>query len=162
MITEKKADLNPDPITGEPGSHPVGTGVGAASTAAAGAAAGAVVGGPVGALVGGAIGAAVGGLAGHAVAEAIDPTIEERYWRENYTTRPYYRASPGGYDDYASAYRYGWESRGRYPNNPAFSDIENDLNAGWDKAKGKSHLTWSEAKLAARDAWDRVNTPRAR
>ncbi|HEX2252893.1 MAG TPA: hypothetical protein VHQ65_06480, partial [Thermoanaerobaculia bacterium] len=34
-------DDNPDPITGTPGSHPVGTGVGAASGGAAGAAVGA-------------------------------------------------------------------------------------------------------------------------
>ena len=31
-------DSNPDPITGEPGSHPLGTGIGAASGAATGAA----------------------------------------------------------------------------------------------------------------------------
>ena len=33
-----KKDLNADPITGEPGSHPVGTGLGAAGGAAAGGA----------------------------------------------------------------------------------------------------------------------------
>ena len=42
--------------TGEPGSHPVGTGAGAAGGAATGAVAGAVVGGPVGAAVGAAVG----------------------------------------------------------------------------------------------------------
>jgi len=56
-----------DPITGAPGSHPVGTGVGAAAGGvAAGAAVGAVA-GPVGAVVGAAIGAVVGGLAGKAI-----------------------------------------------------------------------------------------------
>ena len=46
-------DANRDPITDEPGAHPLGTGVGAAlGGAAAGAAAGAF-GGPVGAVVGG-------------------------------------------------------------------------------------------------------------
>ncbi|HYC91623.1 MAG TPA: hypothetical protein VEO54_20555 [Thermoanaerobaculia bacterium] len=45
------------PITGEPGSHPVGTGLGAA---AVGAALGAPF-GPIGILVGGAIGAVAGG-----------------------------------------------------------------------------------------------------
>ena len=34
---EVRDDLNADPITGEPGAHPVGTGVGAAGGAAAGA-----------------------------------------------------------------------------------------------------------------------------
>src|SRR5690606_6067987 len=55
-------DANRDPLTNEPGAHPVGTGVGAAmGGAAAGAAAGAF-GGPVGAAVGGVAGAVVGGL----------------------------------------------------------------------------------------------------
>jgi hypothetical protein len=48
-------DLNADPISGEPGAHPIGTGVGAAGGAAAGAAVGAA-GGPVGAAVGGVVG----------------------------------------------------------------------------------------------------------
>src|SRR6188474_1753583 len=49
-------DMNRDPISGAPGSHPIGTGVGATGGAMAGAAVGAV-GGPVGMAVGGAIGA---------------------------------------------------------------------------------------------------------
>ena len=49
-------DLNRDPITDEPGSHPVGTGVGATGGAVAGAAAGAI-GWPVGMAVGGVVGA---------------------------------------------------------------------------------------------------------
>ena len=57
-------DQNRDPITGAPGAHPVGTGVGAASGGVAGAAVGTVVGGPVGAVVGAAVGAIAGGLAG--------------------------------------------------------------------------------------------------
>ena len=67
-------DLNLDPITDEPGSHPLGTGVGAAGGAVAGAAIGAVA-GPVGAAVGGVVGAIAGGLAGHAVGEQVNPTI---------------------------------------------------------------------------------------
>ena len=41
------SDLNRDPITGEPGSHPIGTAVGGMGGAAAGAAIGAI-GGPLG------------------------------------------------------------------------------------------------------------------
>lgn len=68
---------NRDPITGAPGSHPIGTGVGAAlGGAAAGAAAGTVV-GPVGTVIGAAVGAVVGGLAGKSVAESADPTRED-------------------------------------------------------------------------------------
>ena len=57
-------DINPDPVTGEPGSHPVGTGVGAAGGAVTGAAIGSAA-GPVGTIVGGVIGAVAGGAAGH-------------------------------------------------------------------------------------------------
>ena len=79
---------NLDPITGEPGAHPVGTGVGAAAGGmAAGAAAGTVA-GPVGTVIGAAVGAVVGGLAGKGVAESVDPTEHDAYWRENFTTRP--------------------------------------------------------------------------
>src|SRR3954463_13774531 len=81
-------DRNPDPITGAPGSHPIGTGVGAAGAGAAGAAIGAVA-GPVGAAVGAVVGAVAGGLAGKGVAEAVNPTEEDAYWRDNYSTRPY-------------------------------------------------------------------------
>lgn len=82
------ADANRDPITGEPGAHPVGTGIGAASAGAVGAAVGAV-GGPVGSVIGAAIGSVVGGLVGKSAAEAVNPTVEDDYWRENYTSRPY-------------------------------------------------------------------------
>jgi uncharacterized protein (TIGR02271 family) len=75
----KNRDLNRDPITGEPGSHPVGTGAGAAIGGAAGAAAGSVA-GPVGTGVGAVAGAVVGGLGGKAAGEKFDPTGDlDRY-----------------------------------------------------------------------------------
>ena len=70
---------------------------------AAGAATGTVA-GPVGTAVGAAVGAVVGGLAGKGIAEAIDPTVEDAYWRDNYRSRPY--ASDASYDDFGPAYAY--------------------------------------------------------
>jgi phage tail tape-measure protein len=70
------ASPNRDPLTGAPGSHPVGTGIGSASAAAVGAAVGGAVAGPAGVLVGGAIGAVAGGAAGHAVGERANPSTE--------------------------------------------------------------------------------------
>ena len=84
-----KADANRDPISGAPGAHPVGTGVGAAAGGVAAGALAGTVAGPVGTVVGAAIGAVAGGLAGKGIAEAIDPTAEEAYWRENFSGRPY-------------------------------------------------------------------------
>ena len=147
-------DANRDPITAEPGSHPIGTGVGAAlGGAAAGAAAGTVV-GPVGTIIGAAVGAVVGGLAGKGVAEMVDPTAEEAYWRENYVSRPY--AKNGSYDDYGPAYGYGVNARSKYPGRN-FTDIEPDLSRDWNASRGKSKLDWNGARVASRDAWDRLS-----
>jgi phage tail tape-measure protein len=65
--------MNPDPLTGAPGAHPVGTGIGAVGGAAAGASIGAAA-GPVGAAVGTVVGAVAGALAGRGAAEAVNPT----------------------------------------------------------------------------------------
>jgi hypothetical protein len=155
----RNLDSNPanrDPLTKEPGSHPVGTGVGSAGGAAAGAAVGGVLGGPVGAVVGGAIGAVAGGAAGHAAGEAVNPTVEDAYWSENYRSRPYYQSGQS-YDEYQPAYRYGWESAARPEyKGRKFSEVEGDLERGWDKAKGATSRTWEQSKEAARDAWSRV------
>lgn len=151
---DKVPDANRDPITGEPGAHPIGTGAGAAAGGAAGATIGAI-GGPIGAIVGGAIGAVAGGLAGKGAAEKVNPTVEDTYWRDNYNTRPYVKKGDA-YDAYQPAYKYGWESRSRYADRK-FDDVEGDLASGWDKAKGTSKLAWTDAKAATRDAWHRVD-----
>jgi len=156
MDNKNKAhDSNPDPITGEPGAHPVGVAGGATGGAVAGAALGAI-GGPIGAAVGGAIGAVAGGLAGKGAAEAVNPTEEDAYWRQNHASRPYFKTGKT-YDDYSPAYKYGWESAGRpeYVGR-RFDDVENDLSRGWDKVKGKTQTEWAEMKHATRDAFDRA------
>ena len=154
LKNRKDPELNPDPITGAPGSHPVGTGAGAVGGALAGAAAGAAIGGPVGAAVGGTIGAVAGGAAGHGLAEQVDPTIEDAYWRENYKTRPYVdTARP--YKEYQGAYKYGWEAKASNPDK-SWDAAQADLERGWDRAKGASSLAWRDAKSATRDAWHRI------
>jgi hypothetical protein len=148
-------DANADPITGEPGSHPVGAGLGAAAGgAAAGAAAGAMA-GPVGTVVGTVAGGVLGGLAGKEVAEHIDPTVEEHYWRNEYPNRDYYDPKVR-YDDVGPAYQYGWESRGKY-HDRTWDEAEADLATEWHTHRGKSTLDWQQANRAARDAWDRVD-----
>jgi len=123
-------DSNPDPITGAPGSHPIGTGVGAV------------------------VGAVAGGLAGKGVGEMVDPTNEDAYWRENYSSRSYVDRG-ASYDEYAPAYRMGWESSQRYKGH-RFEDTESNLKADWERTKGKSKLGWDKAKFAVKDAWDRT------
>ncbi len=151
---DTKTDANRDPITGEPGSHPVGTGLGAvAGGMVAGAAAGTVA-GPLGTLAGAAVGAVVGGLAGKGVAEMIDPTAEDAYWRDNYATRPY--TDGGSYDEFGPAYRYGVSSYTAYPDR-TFEEIEPDLRRDWAAARGSSRLEWDRARFAAKDSWQRVS-----
>ena len=146
-------DLNRDPISGTPGAHPVGTGVGAAAGGVAGAAAGAV-GGPVGMVAGGVVGAVIGGLAGKGVAEGVNPTEQDAYWRDQYSRETYY-VKDHTFDDYAPAYRTGYEARGRYPGK-RFEDVETDLERDYGTARGTSRLGWDKAKVATRAAWDRV------
>ncbi|HEY9624410.1 MAG TPA: hypothetical protein V6C78_28905 [Crinalium sp.] len=154
--TIHEPDANPDPITGEPGAHPVGTGVGATGAGVVGTVVGGVVGGPVGAVVGAAIGGVVGGLAGKSVAEKVNPTVEEEYWSTNYTTRPYIE-SDYDYNDYSPAYRTGYEGYSNYAQRGmTYTDAEPHLRTDYEQRRGNSRLGWEKAKHATRDAWDRV------
>ena len=145
---------NRDPLTGEKGAHPIGTGIGAAAAGAAAGAAGGAMAGPVGVAVGAVIGAVAGGLAGKGIAEDVNPTTETEYWRSNYQTRPYYE-SAHAFEVYEPAYRYGWEARNDHAGK-SFDEVESHLSRDWEKARGKSTLAWDKARHATRDAWDRV------
>jgi uncharacterized protein (TIGR02271 family) len=107
-------DRNPDPITGAPGSHPTGVGIGAAAggltgvgtAVAAGAATGSVA-GPIGTAIGAIAGAVVGGYVGKGIGEKHDPTEDDTYWREQHKGRPYVTKEHDYDRDLAPAYRYG-------------------------------------------------------
>ncbi len=149
---------NRDPITDAPGAHPVGTGLGATGGAVVGAAAmGAAAGtaaGPVTAAVGGITGAVVGGLLGKAAAESVNPTTEAAYWRESFTSEPYYLTGRP-FEDYGPAYELGWSGRVRYVDD--FDTVEHYLARDWETRRGGSTLTWDEARPAAQAAWSRVD-----
>jgi len=152
-------DANPDPITGEPGSHPVGVAGGGAAGAATGAAIGGVVGGPIGAAVGGVVGAVAGAAAGKSAAEAVNPTAEGQYWRDNYTMRPYYKKDKD-FSHYEPAYRYGWEtaSKPEYQGRK-FDALEKDLETNWPKYRGTNSTSeWRDLRDATRDSFDRIRT----
>ena len=153
MNNTTNRDMNPDPISGAPGSHPVGVGVGGTGGAMAGAAVGSLL-GPIGTLIGGTVGAIAGAAAGKGVAERLDPTGEAEYWQAEYSKRAYYD-SRYTYEDYSPAYRYGDEVRAQYAGRRWDDSLENDIRQGWEKAKANSRLKWEEAKDAVRDAFDR-------
>lgn len=151
---DRELDANRDPITGTPGAHPVGVGAGAASGGVAGGLIGAAVGGPIGAGVGAVVGAVSGGYAGKGIAEAIDPTEEHKYWRAEYSKRPYVTHG-SDYGQYGPAYQYGWES---YQNHQGkkFQDVAPELAGDWETRRGESQLSWNNAQAATRDAWLRA------
>lgn len=149
-------DANRDPITKEPGAHPLGVAGGSAGGAAAGAAIGGAVGGPVGALAGGAIGAVAGGYAGKAAGEAVNPTEEDAYWREEHRKRPYFK-SDRDYSYYEPAYRYGWESATKPEyGSKRFDELEPELQSNWASFRGKAEAEWRDVRDASRDSFDRI------
>ncbi|MCR5864065.1 hypothetical protein [Aquincola sp. J276] len=129
---------------------------GVAGGVTGGIAAGAAIGGmtgPVGAVVGAAVGAVAGALAGKAA--KADPAVENEYWRDNYSSRPY--VTPGStYDDYGPAYSHGVNAYERYPER-SFDDVEHELSKDWGTTRGSSKLEWEHAKHASRDAWERLS-----
>jgi len=156
-----KAQANRDPISGAPGAHPVGTGLGAAAGGiAGGAVAGTLAAGPVGTVIGAAVGAVLGGLGGKAIAEHYDPTVEEAYWRGNFEREPYYQRGMT-YDDYAPAYRLGGEARSRSADQ-SFEDVEGQLAEQYGQVRGQSRLDWERARQATRAGWDRLDVAATR
>lgn len=138
-ITEENSDLNLDPITGEPGAHPVGTGVGAAAGGATGAAIGAIA-GPLGAAVGTVIGALAGGFAGKSVAEVVDPTAEDAFWRANHANQ-FYAGDDYTFDDYADAYRVGYAG---FEPGKSFEEKEADLQLEYEGGPQKAIVESSD------------------
>ncbi|MFL6657940.1 MAG: hypothetical protein ACJ8GW_07720 [Massilia sp.] len=135
------------------GEHHFAKGMGASGGAAVGAAAGAVA-GPVGMAAGAAVGALAGGMAGKATGAMVNPAAEDGYWRDTYQSAPYY--SPGyTYDDYGPAYALGYGSHDQYEGRD-FDAVENDLSREWDRVKGRSRLSWQQARTATHAAWDKV------
>ncbi len=163
---EKKIDLPPtgrrnaDPITDEPGSHPIETGIGAAAVGvASGMAVGAVT-GPAGAAVGAIIGAVAGGYAGKGIGELIDPTTEDDWLRDNFHSRPYVRQGET-FETYHPAYHFGAEAESKYGANE-FEVLEPELQHGWNNLES-TPMPWARARGAVKDSYERtVQIRRAR
>ena len=93
---------------------------------------------------------------GTAAGGAFNPSVHDVYWRDAFKREPYYSADYT-YDDYAPAYRTGYEAAGQYlGQNKHFDDLEPELRANYERIKGRSRLAWENAKDAVRAAWHRV------
>ena len=164
---EKTADLPPfgarnaDPITDQPGSHPIETGVGAAlGGAASGLAIGAAVSGPfapLGAVLGAVGGAIAGGLAGKGVGELIDPTTQDNWIRDYMASEEAkkHAAADVSHETYRSAYQYGVAATEQHTGK-RFEEVESHLRAGYEKEHAGTGLGWEKARGAVRDAYDRT------
>ena len=148
-------ELNRAPVSGAPGSHPLGTGTGAASGGIVGAIAGMTAGGPIGSMIGAVVGAVAGGLAGKEAAEVVNPTAEEVYWRDTYVKEPYYMSGKP-YEYYAPGFRAGWEGRTRH-HGRTFEQVEAELRAEYNRNKSELEPAWQDVRQAAQAAWDRVD-----
>lgn len=81
---------------------------------------------------------------------------EDRFWRENFSSRPY-ASENRNYEEFRPAYRFGTESAGRHRGRD-WNEAEPELRRDWEsyEHRGESRSTWEEIKHAAKDAWDRV------
>ncbi len=80
---------------------------------------------------------------------------EDKWWRDNYSSRPY--AAGKNYDDFRPAYQYGSES-GQHHMGRDWNDVESDMRTGWDKFEGRKAggASWENVKDAVKDAWHRI------
>jgi len=101
-------------------------------------------------------GAAIGAAGGHATAEAVNPTVEDAYWRGRHRQEPYYDPNYS-YEDYQGAYRTGYEGYSRWGREKNYGDVEPDLQREYEQNQGASKLRWDKARPAVRAAWDRVH-----
>jgi hypothetical protein len=88
----------------------------------------------------------------------VNPTAEDAYWNENYRTSPVYE-SGRDYDYYRPAYRTGYMGWSQYgASGRSFEEAEPQLRSGYERDNGSSGLGWDRARVAARQAWDRVGS----
>lgn len=93
----------------------------------------------------------------HASLPVINPTREDAYWQREFSRQPYYRPELS-YDDYSPAYRVGYTAPLRREG--SFAALEHVLQEDWKQVKGRSRLSWPEAREATRAAWERVASQR--
>jgi len=83
---------------------------------------------------------------------------DDTYYRNDWQTN--YASLGGTYDDYAPAYRYGYEMRRdpRYQGRD-WDAVESDLRSDWDTRYGSSGAsTWERMKAAVRSGWNRMTS----
>ncbi len=86
----------------------------------------------------------------------MNPTTEEeKYWREHHPKQPY-AAKGRPYEDYAAAYRTGYEGFHKYPGRP-YQEIENELALDYQRNQPGAALPWDHARHAVHAAWAKLS-----
>lgn len=79
---------------------------------------------------------------------------EVKYWREHHGEQSF--ANPDyTYEDYAHAYKTGYEGFHRYPGKK-YEEIEDELALEYERNKPESALPWDHARHAVHAAWAKV------
>jgi hypothetical protein len=78
----------------------------------------------------------------------------EKYWQENWHTRPYVSADLG-FDYYKPAYRYGYDAH-RIHRDKKYEDVRTELRAGWDTYQYRGKTAWESIEQAVQDGWRRA------
>lgn len=77
---------------------------------------------------------------------------DDRYWRKHFMRQPFYFDGLT-FEDYAPALRMG---HAHFREDTLFEDVQCRLGSEWEEVKGKSRLSWFEARHAVRAAWERA------
>jgi hypothetical protein len=93
-----------------------------------------------------------------AIRHGWDRVLDEDEYRSHWSSN--YASAGGTYEDYAPAYRYGYEMAGmdQYRGRK-WDDVEADLRRKWesrDQSGGPS--TWDRFKVPIRHGWERVTS----
>jgi hypothetical protein len=86
--------------------------------------------------------------------QPADPKQEEAYWREHHHKQPFAEKSRG-YEDYAAAYRTGYEGVNKYAGKN-YDDVEDSLAQDYERSQPGAAIPWDTVRPAVKAAWDKL------
>jgi hypothetical protein len=158
--TDGRIERAKDSALGKHDSNPsvadeIGEGVGGIGGALAGAAVGSLA-GPVGTLIGGIAGAMGGWWTGRAITEATSNLTQDddNFYRSHYESSN--RLADRGFEDVRPAYHLGHVAA-HNPDyaNRSWSDVEGDLQRGWNSDTSRRYGEWSAVSGYASEGFNR-------
>jgi len=97
------------------------------------------------------------GMTGSVASDALrgDWNLDQAWWRENFSDRPYVSADRR-FEDYEPGYRFAYQSQTRYKGRK-WNEVEPHLQQDWKHYEGRGESHWDHVKDSVRDAWDSIN-----